>query len=446
MTTPQDKLNTMGDDAKHEALMKHLRALPQVEPSAELDAAILNKIEQALQQEAQQQAQQKNLAAVEKTAQAPRQHFFRSLEQTLKQFWFVPVGAMALLVATVSLHSPESPSALGNLPTASQETAKANEVNKPLKQDASTSSDNTLPATLPPTNGQVIARAEQPSTFDSKKMASDIAMLTEKKTRERMAARTSSAKAAKAEETKLALSEELRTRDDKKNRPDQAQNREVTSPISDARAIDISRAIEEKPKQISPSPAIVANYASGTFEAKANAARDVANKGFQRVEITGSSIKRMDVESSNAVQSLTRSENTEDRIAAKTELYAVKEVYEPNIRLSQADQALAKAVAPEARMPAAPPAPAAAKTAPVEAINPPHNIAPQAPIEAPRFSVATQTVDVISVKLEQLIKLGRPMDALQLWKDFKENYPQSRLPPELQKKMDDLEHKQKSKK
>lgn len=418
MTTPQNTDKDLLPRAGDAMLEKQLRALPQVEPSPELDAAILGKIEHALKLE----AQQKTLAEPSQvepiaTAQRPRQHFFQGLEHKLKQFWFIPVGAMAMLLASVTLNQTQTWSEHTTSPSPAKEVAIA--TNSSVPSSAGTDKSTTVAmnetqdqATNTPANSTPPLKRDEIETrsvVDSKKMTSELALLFEKRSKERFASK---------EESKIAATKKLA-------RLNEAE-------IAFAKPVEKPDQENSKPASVPPAPTVA--------EVKMSSTRPVLTADVQRVEVTGSSIKRVQVESSNAVQVVERNDRIEDKVSPKTELYAVKDLYEPNLKLTEETKGLAKVSPREtaAIIEAPRPAFATAKAAP----------APAAPITPPleSYRELPHPVDVIRARLEQLISLGRTGDALQLWKDFKENYPEAGLAPDLRKKLEELERKHNTKK
>lgn len=435
MTTPININKDVLNESNDAALTEQLRALPQVEPSAELDATILGKIEHALKLE----AEQKNVVkATQETSRVthpkPRQHFFQSLERKIKQFWFIPVGAMAVLLASTSLNQPRPFSE--QITTTIPDKEVASTTDSSAQKPSSDAPSPTLE--MAKTDSQVSAAPGQDITsdkrkdfvsksVDSKKMSTELAQLIEKKSRERVASKDTS---------KMASTNEL------------AQISESAMPSTKAVA---------KSDQIS-SNAMSAPAAPIVAEGKASSDRTGLSANLQRVEVTGSSIKRVAVESSmasavkaapessaersterrNAVQNLSKNDHTDDKLPTKTELYAVKELYEPNVKLAQEEKKVARASSHETTALIEAPKPMAIVPEPPR---PPTPITP--PLES--YRELPHPVDVIRERLEQLIILGRTVDALQLWNDYKENYPRAGLPPDLQKKLEALERKQNTK-
>lgn len=425
MTTPQDNSKDLSNEINDAVLAQQLRALPQAEPSAALDAAILGKIEQALKIEAEQKDLAKaNQVTSINTHQKPRQHFFQGLEHKLKQFWFIPAGAMALLLASVTLNQPQplsekTPSEiLAKEVAATTNTATQN----PTRSDQSTAvamTETETPAasTSPPTSSTVRSSDTAAKTVvDSKKMATELALLIEKKSKERIANKEQAKTTSTGELAQLG--ERERAFEKSVTKPDQIIAKSLSAPPAPTPA---------------PAPAPI------VADAKSSVSHPTVNADMQRIEVTGSSIKRLSVESSGAVQSLSKNDKAEEKSAEKTELYAVKDVYEPNLKIAQEEKKLAK-VSPRETV--------AIMEAPKPVAMAPEPPRPPSPIKPPleSYRELPHPVDVIRERLEQLIYLGRTADALQLWKDFQENYPKAVLTPELQKKLEDLERKQNTKK
>ena len=423
MTTPQDNSKDLSNEINDAVLAQQLRALPQAEPSAALDAAILGKIEQALKIEAEQKDLAKaNQVTAINAHQKPRQHFFQGLEHKFKQFWFIPAGAMALLLASVTLNQPQPLSEKTTSEILEKEVAATTNTatQNPTRSDQSTTiamTETETPAasTSPPTSSTVRSSdAAAKTVVDSKKMATELALLIEKKSKERIANKEQ-AKTTSTDEL-AQLGERERAFEKSVAKPDQIIAKSLSAPSTPAPA---------------PAPIVA--------DAKSSVGHPTLNADTQRIEVTGSSIKRLSVESSGVVQSISKNEKTEEKSTERTELYAVKDVYEPNLKISQGEKKLAK-VSPRETV-AIMEAPKPVAMAP-EPPRPPSPITP--PLES--YRELPHPVDVIRERLEQLIYLGRTADALQLWKDFQENYPKAVLTPELQKKLEDLERKQNTKK
>jgi hypothetical protein len=422
MTTPQDNSKDLPNEINDAVLAQQLRALPQAEPSAALDAAILGKIEQALKIEAEQKDLAKaNQVTAINAHQKPRQHFFQGLEHKLKQFWFIPAGAMALLLASVTLNQPQPLSEKTTSEILAKEVAaKTNSpTQNPTRSDQSTTiamTETETPAasTSPPTSSTVRSSDTAAKTVvDSKKMATELALLIEKKSKERIANKEQAKTTSTGELAQLG--ERERAFEKSVTKPDQIIAKSLSAPPAPTPA---------------PAPIVA--------DAKSSVSHPTVNADMQRIEVTGSSIKRLSVKSSGAVQSLSKNDKTEEKSAEKTELYAVKDVYEPNLKIAQEEKKLAKVSPLE-------PAAIMEVPKPTEAMEKAPAAAPIArAFESSR--AAPSAVDLMRVRLEQLIDLGRTADALQLWKDFQENYPKAVLTPELQKKLEDLERKQNTKK
>ena len=422
MTTPQDNSKDLPNEINDAVLAQQLRALPQAEPSAALDAAILGKIEQALKIEAEQKDLAKaNQVTAINAHQKPRQHFFQGLEHKLKQFWFIPAGAMALLLASVTLNQPQPLSEKTTSEILAKEVAATTNTatQNPTRSDQSaavamTETETPAASTSPPTSSTVRSSATAAKTVvDSKKMATELALLIEKKSKERIdnkeqAKTTSTGELAQLGERERAFEKSV-------TKPDQIIAKTLSAPPAPTPA---------------PAPIVA--------DAKSSVSHPTLNADMQRIEVTGSSIKRLSVESSGAVQSLSKNDKTEEKSAEKTELYAVKDVYEPNLKIAQEEKKLAKVSPLE-------PAAIMEVPKPTEAMEKAPAAAPIArAFESSR--AAPSAVDLMRARLEQLIDLGRTADALQLWKDFQENYPKAGLTPELQKKLEELERKQNAKK
>lgn len=420
MTTPQDNSKDLPNEINDAVLAQQFRALPQAEPSAALDAAILGKIEQALKIEAEQKDLAKaNQQAALNAHQKPRQHFFQGLEHKIKQFWFIPAGAMALLLASVTLNQPQPLSDQTTSEILAKEVAATTDspTQNPTRSDQSTAvamTETGTPAasTSPPTSSTVRSSdAAGKSTVDSQKMATELAQLIDKKSKERI---------ANKERAKTKSTGELA----------QLGERERAFEKSVAKPGEIIAKSLSAPPAPTPTPAPI------VADAKSSVGYPTMNAEMQRIEVTGSSIKRLSAESSNPIQSTERSDRTEERTLPKTELYAVKDLSE----LAPKERKMAQAGVRETITVIDVPKPAVAM---VEA--PPPRPAPiTPPIES--YRELPHPVDVIRTRLEQLIRLGRTADALQLWKDFQENYPKAGLTPELQKKLEELERKQNAKK
>ena len=418
MTTPQDNSKDLPNEINDAVLAQQLRALPQAEPSAALDAAILGKIEQALKIEAEQKDLAKaNQQAALNAHQKPRQHFFQGLEHKIKQFWFIPAGAMALLLASVTLNQPQPLSDQTTSEILAKEVAAttASPTQNPTRSDQSTAvamTETETPAasTSPPTSSSVRSSdAAGKSTVDSKKMATELALLIDKKSKERIANKERAKTTSTGELAQLG--ERERAFEKSVAKPDEIISKSLSAPPA-------------------PTPAPI------VADAKSSFGHPTVNAEMQRIEVTGSSIKRLSAESSNPMQSTERSDRTEERTLPKTELYAVKDLSE----LAPKERKMAQAGARETIAVIEVPKPAVAM---VQA--PPPRPAPiTPPLES--YRELPHPVDVIRTRLEQLISLGRTADALQLWKDFQENYPKAGLTPELQKKLEELERKQNAKK
>ena len=426
MTKPIGTNKVLSHQFDDASLAAHLKAMPQAEPSAELDAAIFAHIEQALKQEAHHASNKVTDATItteyeSQVDQSPRRHLFQVLEHKLKQFWFVPVGAMAVLLASVTmnqtpseLHSPTLPTAI---PTATSSTTNlpVNEVADKVAPQIQRAESQTRPDQIASEQKdakpapQANAAANKVAT-DSKQMASDLASLIEAKSKTRMAAKELVKRENKEKETPTELAQ----------LNESASKKQVVVEKSDI-------ALQ---KAISAAPVVSID------EVRAKSAAIASNAAPQHVEVTGSSIKRMTVESSQAVQSLEESKKLDDRTTSKTELYAVKDVYDPNQGVRQDDAKAAKMIPREARAAIEMPKPVMSRV-----IEEPRPVAPISPVIDTRRGKSDAPIDVISQRLEQLLNAGRDLDALQLWRDFRENYPRSSLTPELQKKIEAIERK-----
>ncbi|MDP3785582.1 MAG: hypothetical protein Q8Q55_00635, partial [Undibacterium sp.] len=99
-TLPREEQDLQEFLAGRDDLSKQLKSLPQPSPSPELDAAIFARISGELAKESQ---------AVKQRTPALR-HLIDFIQGHLRSFWFLPVGATALVLIGLNLRVPNVPS------------------------------------------------------------------------------------------------------------------------------------------------------------------------------------------------------------------------------------------------------------------------------------------------------------------------------------------------
>ena len=429
MTKPQDTSLEANHARSEDTLVKHLQALQQPEPSPELDAAILEKIEHALKQEAveilqtqaqtQTQAQPALQAALVK--RNSRESLFQTLERKLRQLWFVPAGALAVILVSVTLNRPSKLSE----PTANMEIMREAQ---PLKGTAADQNEQ-AEAIMKRKRDEVAADASASnSRMDSKNLALNNSVPLERKSHSKNV--------------------------DKAN---EIANADASLPESRTR-LEVANASAKIPASANT------HLEPGSNQVPREAESTVASASSQSVEMSGTRSIQSSVESSQAVQVFSREEPQKESVAAKPDLRALADQPERNALRALPKPEFAK-IAPPIVVASAPPPPPLSVIAAVKAVEPRPVVVqePAAPMaSAPALSPAklaaeeiketdrqNETLErettAISERLELLLRTHRPRAALALWKKFKESHTQVQLHPDLQKQLEQIERQEKPK-
>ncbi|WMW81582.1 hypothetical protein RF679_04685 [Undibacterium cyanobacteriorum] len=396
--------------ASSDPLSAALKDLPQPAPSADLDAAILAKIEAELEQEAIAKAQHSISKGVGETAVAVttkperKESLIQAWAMKFKQYWFFPVGAMAVLLASVGLQQVPSPMGTPSdaHPPVNMQIAKAE-----VKEDHSTSDQEADQAR------RDARQSSETSTKTPQEMTPQRQIVVRAQTE--LGRAKIASKSASISEAPIGIL---------------ANNKiPATPPVAAAPPIEVKS---------DASSVIVHASRTRAAESVTTTETDQLSAVPQRVQITGSALRRADVESSQAALSLSKKQTEEAQVIytiPKTELYVHKELMaatEPKPTSAPITQDAQEKLSISTNTMPAPPVPPQAMVAPMP-------VEPAKPIMAMVTTKDGAERQIMIDTIEEQLRKGNKRAAIQIWKQEREKNPSLELPSPLFDKLKEVE-------